>query len=136
MTLVRPFLMFDAVLDSNTTEICEACDGVIKPHFDPWWLTHTPILHHRCRSTLRSLRRSEAEERGITDGDPAGDVPGGFGKAPPLRDDSVLRPKADDFDEDVWAVFESREFRAALELDDELQDLASERLRRDADNDN
>jgi SPP1 gp7 family putative phage head morphogenesis protein len=42
----RPYLRFDAVGDSRMSEICEALDGKVLPADDPFWLTHTPPLHH------------------------------------------------------------------------------------------
>jgi SPP1 gp7 family putative phage head morphogenesis protein len=47
ITDVRPFLMFDAVLDGGTTEICRVRDGVIKRHDDPYVRENWPTLHHR-----------------------------------------------------------------------------------------
>lgn len=86
LTQTRPFWMYDAVLDSRTTEVCKALDQTVKAHDDPFWLTRWPPNHHQCRSSVRAVRRREAERRGITVGDPVGGEPqGGFGLAPPLR---------------------------------------------------
>lgn len=131
VTLLRPFLMYDSVLDTRTTEICQACDGTVKSHFDPWWETHNPPLHHRCRSSIRSLRRSEAERRGITDTDPAPDVPGGFGKAPTVADKNVAMPKSDDFSPDAWSAFERRHALALSQLEGEQIEVNAERAKRD-----
>jgi|GEM_PF-1766221 len=81
----RPFWMFDAILDDHTTTICKICDGTILDAEDPWWDTHICPLHHRCRSSIRNLRRSEAEKRGITKQAPDVDEhrpPGEWGAAP------------------------------------------------------
>lgn len=58
----RPFWLFDAILDGRQTVVCEACNGVLLPHDDPWWDTHVPPLHHRCRSSIRNLRKSQADK--------------------------------------------------------------------------
>lgn len=89
----RPYWMFDAVLDSRTTQtICKPRDGVVLPAEHEFWQTATPPLHHRCRSSLRSLRESEAKRRGISKQAPDVDVPEGWGKAP--TDDPIWKPDA------------------------------------------
>lgn len=114
---IRPYFLYDSILDQRTTEVCKVCNGTIKWHDDHWWLTHWPPLHHRCRSSVRSLRRSEALKRGVTEGDPATDVPGTFGKAPPVRDDEALTtPKAEDHDAAVWAEFQRKQALMQEEL--------------------
>jgi SPP1 gp7 family putative phage head morphogenesis protein len=84
----RPYWLFDALLDPRTTEICEICGGTLLPHDHPWWKTHVPPLHHRCRSCIRNLRRSEAEKRGITQKLPGkdGDPRRGWGQEPSAAD--------------------------------------------------
>jgi hypothetical protein len=44
----RPYWVFSAVLDDQTTETCIDCDGVVLPVGHAWWATHTPSLHLRC----------------------------------------------------------------------------------------
>lgn len=78
----RPYLMFDAVLDGHTSQVCIVCNKTTLPAEHPWWLTHAPPLHHRCRSGLRSLRREVAERKGITNVPPAIESQDGFGLAP------------------------------------------------------
>lgn len=78
----RPYLMYDAVLDSRTTDICRPLDATVLPIDHPFWQTHVPPLHHRCRSGLRSLRKADAERRGITNVPPLQDAQDGFGLAP------------------------------------------------------
>lgn len=78
----RPYLIFDAVLDSGTTVICRECNGTILHRDDPWWNGKVPPLHHKCRSSLRSLRESEAQRLGIT-GEPTERTPDGdWGEIP------------------------------------------------------
>lgn len=82
---LRPFLMFDAILDARSSEICPVCNGTILPATDEFWLTHVPPLHHRCRSSLRNLRREEAMRRGIAPKGPdTADLrsPGNWGEQP------------------------------------------------------
>lgn len=62
----RPYLMFDGVEDSRQSPICQACNGTLLPAGHPWFDSHRPPLHHRCRSGIRSLRKEQAEARGIT----------------------------------------------------------------------
>lgn len=63
---VRPYWMFDAIIDGRETDICRERDGKIVAATDPWWNANYPPLHHRCRSRVRALRASQAEQRGIT----------------------------------------------------------------------
>lgn len=79
---VRPFLMFDAVLDNRVTNICRDLDNTVLPATDSFWDTHTPPLHFNCRSALRSLRRKRAEEKGITKAAPGVAAADGFGLRP------------------------------------------------------
>lgn len=60
---LRPFWMFDAVLDSVTSAICRSHNGTIRRHDDPYWRSNTPPLHFNCRSNIRALRRSDAKKR-------------------------------------------------------------------------
>ena len=79
----RPYLMFDAILDSRTSDICKKRNGTVLLREDPWWHSNMPPLHHRCRSTVRSLRAREAERYGISGEPPRGDDPApGFGMPP------------------------------------------------------
>lgn len=89
---LRPWMMYDAVNDSRTSDICKAIDPpggppTIVRHDDPFVLSHWPPLHHKCRSSWRTLTQTQAEARGIS---PAGELPDpefdvGFGLAPPER---------------------------------------------------
>ena len=62
----RPFWMYDSVLDSRTTPLCAGYNGTLLPADDQWWLTRVPPNHHGCRASIRSLRKTEAERRGVT----------------------------------------------------------------------
>jgi len=75
----RPFWKFDGIADQRQSEICQECNETILRYDDPWWTTHTPPLHHRCRSSIRNLRPSEAERQGVTPVPPNKDAQAGFG---------------------------------------------------------
>jgi SPP1 gp7 family putative phage head morphogenesis protein len=79
---IRPYWMFDAILDARTSEICEPLAGTVLPMDHPWWKTHTPPCHHACRSGIRSLRESQAERRGITQNPSQEKAAKGFGLDP------------------------------------------------------
>jgi SPP1 gp7 family putative phage head morphogenesis protein len=78
----RPYWMYDAVLDSRTTSICQERNGTVLPADDPWWRSNWPPLHFNCRSGVRSLTQAEAERRGTTERPPSAPRPEGFGLAP------------------------------------------------------
>lgn len=50
-----PLLMFEAVMDGNTTDLCRSLDGVIRPVNDPFWNLYYPLNHYGCRSRVRRL---------------------------------------------------------------------------------
>lgn len=82
----RPFWMFSAILDTRTTEICRPLNGTVLAADDPFWNTHTPPLHHQCRSIKRALTPEQAERRGVAKRAPKHEVPQeGFGGADPLE---------------------------------------------------
>lgn len=83
----RPYWLFDGVQDSRQSPICKKCNGVILPADHAWWHTHTPLLHHRCRSGIRNLRKSEAERRGVTNVPPVDGADDGFGLSPEREPD-------------------------------------------------
>lgn len=104
----RPYLRFDAVSDSRTSDICEALDGKVLPADDPFWLKHTPPLHFNCRSVLTPLDPVEAEDEGISPGAPdtGGAAPDeGFGR-PPTPEDAT--PDLSGFDPDIASVLSDR----------------------------
>ena len=49
------YLRYFAVLDSQTRPSHGALDGITLPADDPFWNTHTPILGHNCRCTVKSV---------------------------------------------------------------------------------
>lgn len=81
----RPYWMFSAILDERTTRICKPIHGTVREADDKWWLTHTPPLHHNCRSMKRALTAEQAKARGVARRIPKHDDPqDGFGGADPL----------------------------------------------------
>jgi hypothetical protein len=83
---VRPYKMLDVVQDSRTSPTCKQYTNpeVVLPWDDPFWLTHSPPLHHGCRSGIRSLRRGPAERQGVTKPEdlPQLPIPEGWGYHP------------------------------------------------------
>lgn len=118
VTRFRPYWMYDAILDGRTTQVCKVCNGTIKRFDDAWWDSHWAPCHHRCRSSIRALRRGEALERGITADDPAAGIDlGTFGKSPKVRDDvATTTPKQEDHDPAVWAEFKRKQLLMEEEL--------------------
>jgi SPP1 gp7 family putative phage head morphogenesis protein len=104
---LRPYGMFDGVNDSRQTPICQECDGTILPLDHPWWETHSPQLHHRCRSGIRSLRASDAERRGVTVEPPSTDAAVGFGLTPDNLPD--LSPDPAKYDPALFSAYRSRQ---------------------------
>jgi SPP1 gp7 family putative phage head morphogenesis protein len=104
---LRPFVLFDGIDDANQSEICEKIDGTIVKVDDPWLLTHSPQLHHRCRSQLVSLRETDAAARGITKDLPDTKADTGFGKPP---DDSATpwKPDPKDYPPELFKVYEQK----------------------------
>lgn len=102
----RPYGTVDAILDGRTTDYCRKVDGTVLPLDHEWWLTHFFPAHHKCRTTIRSLRKKEAERLGIStppDIDPAP----GFGEAPtPLNG---WRPDKDRYEKRIAAELERKQ---------------------------
>lgn len=82
---LRPYWLFSAILDDRTTEICRPLNGKVVAAESRWWETHTPPLHHNCRSIKRALTPAQAEKRGISTRAPKVDPMEGFGHADPLE---------------------------------------------------
>lgn len=49
---VLPMLRYSAVVDDNTSEICEGLDGLTAPVDDPVWDSVSPLNHFNCRCLL------------------------------------------------------------------------------------
>lgn len=98
---VRPFHMFDAILDSRTSPICSRCEGVILPADHPWWTSHIPPLHWNCRSTVITLTEVQAVRRGVTVEPPSVGAQDGFGGPP---EGAPWGPNPGDYDGEFWAA--------------------------------
>ncbi len=61
-----PYLMYSAVIDKNTSDICRPLNGVTRPVDDPFWKTNTPVNHWNCRCTLQQFDKEDAIDFGIT----------------------------------------------------------------------
>lgn len=110
---VRPFWMFDAILDGRTTKLCQDRNKTILRQDDPWWSDNYPPIHHQCRSSVRSLTESQAKRRGISPSAPDADEPGGgFGKAPTADE---WKPDPDKYPPELWRIFEDKQAEAAGE---------------------
>ncbi|HMJ56839.1 MAG TPA: phage minor head protein [Polyangiaceae bacterium] len=116
---LRPYVKFDGIADARQSTICEELDGTIVHVDDAWLKTHSPALHHRCRSQLVSLSASDAERQGITDDPPATKADKGFGKPPT---EAEWKPKASDYPDDLFAEYEQK--RADLEENAERKKVA------------
>jgi SPP1 gp7 family putative phage head morphogenesis protein len=107
----RPFVMFDAVMDSRSSDICgDKIDGKIVSIDDPFLRTNSPQRHHRCRTGLRSLRRADAERRGITPRDELDAFPPaakGFGHIP--TDAPLWKPDPDKHDPALRQELDAKE---------------------------
>lgn len=95
---MRPYWMYDAVLDLKTSMICRDRDGKVLSADDSFWNSSYPPLHHRCRSAVRTLTRRQADRRGISDPTTIESVPEkGFGMAPtdrpPVHDLTGVSPE-------------------------------------------
>jgi SPP1 gp7 family putative phage head morphogenesis protein len=101
----RPVWMFDAILDGRTSPVCKAADGTVLPADDPFWQTHVPPLHHRCRSTTIALTEEQAKEKGFTTKPTSVPADKGFG-SPPGKDD--WSPDPADYPPELWKAHEGR----------------------------
>ena len=78
---VRPYLVFDAVMDNRVSSVCEKLDGTVLPTEEWEKRGLCPPLHFNCRSALRSLRKSQAEKQEKFGQDPPEVQPdAGFGQ--------------------------------------------------------
>jgi SPP1 gp7 family putative phage head morphogenesis protein len=100
----HPYLMYDAVLDSRTTEICRARNGTVLPADHPWWSRNWPPLHFNCRSGVRPLTEAEARRRGVAQETPSVSPQPGFGMAPDFSEwgRSYARGIIDSIESEEW----------------------------------
>ncbi len=102
---VRPYWMYDAVLDSGTTPICRGLNGLIRPADDPAWERIYPPNHFGCRAGVRSLTAREAEARGgVTPLPPGLEVPPGFARPPTAR----WEPDPAKYPPELWEALQGK----------------------------
>lgn len=53
-------LVYDAVGDGQTSDLCRSLDGIVKPADDPFWDRYVPGCHWACRSTIRQVPKGTA----------------------------------------------------------------------------
>lgn len=85
---LRPYWLFDAILDNRTTHTCQVCNGTLLHWDDVWWQTHKPPIHWGCRSCIRCVSRATAQRRGVSVA-PVIYAEPGFGLSPKLTPDSI-----------------------------------------------
>lgn len=54
-----PYLKYSAVIDENTSDICEPLDGITLPVDDPFWDEYMPLNHFNCRCTVIQIDKYE-----------------------------------------------------------------------------
>jgi len=101
----RPYWLFDAILDSRTTEVCEKCNGTIQPANSSWWKSHLPPLHFNCRSHFITLTEDQAKEHGISKSPPRASPDDGFGSAP---GEDEWKPARSDYPGPLFALFKNK----------------------------
>ncbi len=83
----RPYWLYDALIDANTSSICRRLDGTLRLATDPWWATRYPPNHFVCRSGVRTLTRKQAAARGGPTANPTTQDPdAGFRSVPKMGD--------------------------------------------------
>lgn len=55
-----PFLKYNAVIDSHTSEICRPFDNLVLPVDDPFWSKFMPLNHYNCRCVVEQVERGDA----------------------------------------------------------------------------
>jgi hypothetical protein len=79
----RPYWRFDDAESDRECEICSECGGTILPADDPWWETHSPLMHPACECKITPLAADEVDDEDIEDDpDSLPDADDGFGAEP------------------------------------------------------
>ena len=112
VTASMPYQLWDSVMDTRTSKTCVDLNGTLRRHDDPWWLTHWPPMHHRCRSSVRALTPRQAKAKGgITKTLPRPVIDDEWGLAPPLRAGQIWEPARKDYDPTAFAEYERKQVR-------------------------
>ena len=53
-------LVYDAVGDGHTSDLCRQLDGIVRPADDPFWNKYCPGNHWQCRSSIRRVPKGTA----------------------------------------------------------------------------
>lgn len=103
---VAPYLIFDAVLDARTSDLCRRLNGTVLRADHPWWRTHWPPCHINCRSSVRALSARTARRKGVARRPPQAQPDAGFGLSP--DEQPVWEPDATDFDAQAFERFKAK----------------------------
>lgn len=102
----RPYFLLDVIEDAHTSDVCAPLNGIIRPADDPFWSTHTPLLHPNCRTTIISLDEEDARaEGGVTSAAKLKKLPGpesGWGSPHSWED---WKPKGEDYAPALFAQY-------------------------------
>jgi len=116
MKRLRPYWMYDAVMDGRTTTICKERDGKVVAQDDPWWDANYPPLHHRCRSGVRALTERQAKRKGITTAPAFDERPtDGFGASPKNDMGATVKPDLSKFDAQLADKMRDKQRAAGVE---------------------
>jgi len=119
----RPYWGLSVVLDGRTSRICLNLAGVVLPADHPFWNTHIPPLHYRCRTALVTYSAAQAEGR-ITQRPPDQPPLEGFGR-PPGRE--AWSPEPRDYHPELWRAYLRALGQGMPEADGYLAGLVSTR---------
>jgi uncharacterized protein with gpF-like domain len=72
-------MMFSAIMDDRTSDICADLDESVYRSDDPVWNSITPPMHFNCRSTLIAVSEDELAESGASKPPDLSEVPAEFG---------------------------------------------------------
>ena len=80
----RPYWRFDDAETDRECDICGECGGTVLPADDPWWDSHTPLMHYQCECKITPLAADEVDEAEDVEDDPDSlpDADEGFGDQP------------------------------------------------------
>ena len=90
------------MFDGRTSRICRPLAGTVRPADDPWWNTHAPPLHYRCRTALVRYSETQAQQAGVTEKGPDAPPLQGFGKPPNL---AQWEPNSAAYDPELWRAY-------------------------------
>lgn len=62
----RPYLMYDAIRDNRTTDLCSGLDGIVRRIDDAFWTIYYPPNHMLCRARATSMSQRELERLGLS----------------------------------------------------------------------